>query len=150
MDERDVRLMKKLLVVTCLLLVISMVSTSCGRNIKNQETVNSEEKQLSSTDYKQLVGNWLCVEEENPKQEVSVEKNRNGLIIQYDNGEKVSTEYVSKTEELNSTHYRFENKKAELGYFFTVKENGHIILNRGTTNPKVEGISKPTEYKRNQ
>lgn len=33
-------------------------------------------------------------------------------------------------------------------YMIDLKTNGNIILNRGTTNPEMTGLSKPMEYKR--
>ncbi|MHC5227183.1 hypothetical protein ACYSNW_02765 [Enterococcus sp. LJL99] len=139
--------MKKYFTIFCI--VISLVLVGCGDKDKTNESTNaSENVQLSVQDYEQLVGTWSCIDKEAPGSEVTIEKNQKGLLIQYDNEEKAATEFVSKTEELNSTHYQFENKEEELGYYFTLKDDGNIILNRGTTNSKMVGLSKPMEYER--
>lgn len=139
--------MKKYFIIFCI--VLGLVLVGCGDKAKKNESTNSSKNgQLSVQDYEQLVGTWSCIDKEVPDSEVTIKKTKNNLMIQYDNDEKVATEYVSKTEELNSTHYRFENKEETLVYYFTLKDDGNIILNRGTTKSNAEGLSKPTEYER--
>lgn len=115
----------------------------------NSSTQNSETRlDLTKEEYDSFVGTWECIDPDWTGDKVYISKTDNGLSIQYDSGDKTNTELSSRPREAEDVYYRFENKKDEMAYIIDLKTNGNIILNRGTTNPEMTGLSKPMEYKR--
>lgn len=117
----------------------------------SNNTVTTSEKEkvsISKKEYVSIVGTWECLDEAGKGDEVSIKQNDKGLTIQYYGEDATETEFTERLEEKDSTYFRFENKEAEVAYMIDLTADGNIILNRGTTNPEMTGLSKPMEYKK--
>lgn len=140
-------------IVIILVLIVGCKSndkiTVSNSSISSSNTRNSETKlELSKDECDSFVGTWECIDPDWTGDKVYISKTDKGLSIQYDGEEKTNIELTSKSKEDDYTYYRFENKKDEMAYMIDLKTDGNIILNRGTTNPEMTGLSKPMEYKR--
>lgn len=102
---------------------------------------------LSRKETNALIGTWECLDEDYQGDIVYISNNDEGLTFQYGDGEGTATGFVSKTKEDGEMTFKFENKKEELRYGVTLQSDGNIIVWFGTTNPEMEGMSKPMEYK---
>lgn len=123
--------------------------TVSSNSSTNSSTQNSEDKLvLTEKEYDSLIGTWECIDPDWDGDKVDITKMDKGLSIQYDGEKKTNTELTSKSKEDDYIYYRFENKKEEMAYMIDLKTDGNIILNRGTTNPEMTGLSKPMEYKK--
>lgn len=141
------------IIIVSLVLIVGCKSndkkTVSSSAISSSSTQNSETKlELSKDEYDSFVGTWECIDPDWTGDKVYISRVDNGLSIQYDGGDKTNTELTSKSKEDDYTYYRFENKKDEMAYMIDLKTDGNIILNRGTTNPEMTGLSKPMEYQR--
>lgn len=115
----------------------------------NSDTSTIEAKlNLAEKEYDALVGMWECIDPDWSGEKIFIKRIGDRLSIQYDGEDAVKTECVSKSKETDSVYYNFENIDSEMMYMFDLKTNGNMILNRGTTNPKMTGLSKPMEYKK--
>jgi hypothetical protein len=142
-------------IVTNLMFIMAVFTlTACASNSKKTSldstatTVSVEKMSLSKRAYDALIGTWECVDPDWSGEKVYISRNDKGLGIKYDDRENTKTKFVSKSDESEDVYYRFENKKEKLGYNIVLLKNGNIILNFGTTNPELTGLSKPMEYKR--
>ena len=123
--------------------------TISSSSITNSSTQNSETKlELTKEEYDSFIGTWECIDPDWTGDEVYISKTNNGLSIRYDGEEETDAEPSSKSKEEDDIYYSFVNKTEEMAYTIVLKPSGNIILNRGTTNPEMTGLSKPMEYKR--
>lgn len=148
--------MKKL--VALCLVVFLLILSGCSLDKKSEsskesssDTISTSEKakeNISEKDYASLGGTWECLDEAEMGDAVFIERNVSGLTIQYGDEAAVETEFVAKESMKESIYFHFENRVDQVAYRIELKSNGNIVLNRGTTNPEMEGLSKPMEYEK--
>lgn len=141
------------IVVVSIFMIVGCKSTDekqvSSNSMTNSSTSNIDTKlELTKKEYDSFVGAWECIDPDWTGEKVYILKTDSGLSIQYDGEERTNTELSSRSREGEDIYYSFENKKEEMAYMIDLKISGNIILNRGTTNPELVGLSKPMEYKR--
>ncbi|WP_348920253.1 hypothetical protein [Enterococcus rotai] len=148
--------MKKMIIFSSTLLAVAL--TGCSLDKKNTSSTDSSNTEMTSSEqepvsisqkeYASLVGLWECLDEAGKGDEVTIKQNDVGMTIQYAGEDESVTEFTERKVEKNSIYFRFENKKDEMAYMIDLRTDGTIILNRGTTNTEMIGLSKPMEYKK--